>query len=102
MRTLVAVSASFLLAACASPRPSPREEPFQYRGYFATYPTGLRLVALQTAEVGRATVRISYGVGSADDPPGKEGLARLAATLSDRSAPGRGGFTLSERYFASG
>lgn len=96
--------AATLLTACAAPARtrSPAPEPFRYEGYAATYPTGLRLVAVRTAEVNRATVVASYGVGSADDPPGKEGLAALAVNLTRRAITGRGGLSAAERLFAAG
>src|SRR5512140_3452393 len=80
-RPLLLASACVALAGCATvflPRPEPLARAIRFPGTFETYPTGLRGVA-------RATVTVSYGVGYADDPPGKEGLAHLAEHLSFRA-----------------
>ncbi|WP_242353389.1 MULTISPECIES: pitrilysin family protein [unclassified Anaeromyxobacter] len=97
---LVALACAAL--SCATSVKRPPVEPFRYQGHFATYPTGLRLVAFRTSHAKRATVIASYDVGDADDPRGKEGLARLAARLTAVAAPASGGLRLRERLFAAG
>jgi zinc protease len=71
------------------PRPAagverPEGRPVNHQGYFATYPTGLRLVVYELPGAPRASVGVSWLAGSMDDPPGKEGLAHLVEHLAFR------------------
>jgi len=63
----------------------------------------MRLIVLERAGVKRATFAVSYGAGSVDDPPGKEGLAHLAEHLAFRARPGGPGSPrLWDRLLSSG
>lgn len=46
-----------------------------------TEPTPLRVVALRNQASPLVTIRVVFESGSADDPPGQEGITRLAARL---------------------
>jgi zinc protease len=97
------VAAAALLASCAPSRARlPPAEDLRYGGYFVQRPSGLRIAALHLGDSARASVVVSYAAGSADDPPGKEGVAQLAIDLTRRAVSARGGFTIAERLFAAG
>jgi len=80
----------------------PKGRPVDYRGHFAPFPSGLRLVVYEMPHLDRFALSVSYGAGSVDDPPGKEGLAHLAEHLAFRAAPGGSGQRIWERLVASG
>src|SRR5689334_9897770 len=91
MRTLArSIALLALLSACASGRFERKGEAASYEVRAPTLPSGLRLVDYAVPQVERFSVTVSYGVGSADDPPGKEGLAHLVEHLAYRAAPGGG------------
>jgi zinc protease len=104
MRTRLAVLLSLSLAACAqTARYKPKGRPIPYQGHFATFPSGMRLVVYEMPHVDRFTLAVSYGVGSAADPTGKEGLAHLVEHLAFRSAPqGTGAPRIWDRLISSG
>src|SRR5512137_1938261 len=76
-------------------------KPVPYQGYAMQGPTGIRIVSYEIPVSPRATVGVSYRAGSADDPPGKEGMAHLAEHLAFRGRPG-GGLRLWDRLEAAG
>ncbi|BDG09526.1 M16 family metallopeptidase [Anaeromyxobacter paludicola] len=81
----IAISTWAGVAAAAAQPPLP---PVPYGGHFAPFPTGLRALAYQFKGLGVSSFTASYVGGSADDPPGKEGLAALAVRLVERGAGG--------------
>jgi zinc protease len=86
---------------CA-PVQAPKVKPFEYQGYAANYPTGLRLVAYELPHSAQVMVSVSYRVGSVDDPPGQEGLAHLAEHMTFRARPAMAGAgRLWDRFVAS-
>ena len=86
-RFIAALALAISFAACAH-RWVPSGRPVPYEGYYVTLPTGMRLVVFERPEVVRVVLSVSYRVGSADDPAGKEGLAHLAEHLAFRGRPG--------------
>ncbi|BDG03787.1 M16 family metallopeptidase [Anaeromyxobacter oryzae] len=81
------ILAALGLACAAHQRYVPKGRPVPYQGFFATFPSGLRLVVYEVPQVDRFAVTVSYGSGSAADPAGKDGLAHLAEHLAFRAAP---------------
>ena len=65
--------------ACAPllPPPKPTARPVAYKGFYEGFASGLRLVAYEQPSAQRVTVDVSYRVGAADEPAGKEGIAHL-------------------------
>jgi zinc protease len=78
-----------LLADCATAPARP--DPHPYESAAETWPSGARVVALSVPHRPDVMVDASYGAGSAEDPPGKEGLAHLAEHLAFRARPGEAG-----------
>ncbi|HZI11384.1 MAG TPA: insulinase family protein [Myxococcus sp.] len=73
------------------------------RGTYDVFPSGLRLVTYEDPAATRMTMAVSYGVGSADEPAGKEGLAHLVEHLTYAARPlGRDGTSLQEQLLATG
>src|SRR4030067_1899856 len=68
----------------------PQGRPVPYGGFFATFPSGLRLVVYEMPAVDRFAVTVSYGSGSAEDPEGKEGLAPGAQHPAQRAGAAAG------------
>src|SRR5689334_20380568 len=101
-RPLLAAAALAAVAGCAHAEYKPHGKPVPYDGYFATYPSGLRLVVLSVPSVERFTVVASYRAGSVDDPDGKEGLAHVVEHLAFRAAPTPGGPRIWDRLVSSG
>ena len=99
----IAAALSLLVAAHATLAftTKVKGKPVPYQGYSAMGPSGLRIVAYEIPVSPRATVGVSYRAGSADDPPGKEGMAHLAEHLAFRSRPG-GGLRIWDRLEAAG
>lgn len=79
-----------LLAACVGQRPpkAPTAEVGEYPTRELTLPNGMHVVMEKSADVGVAGVVLLVGVGSADEPVGKAGLAHLTEHLVLRSRPG--------------
>ena len=99
LRTVTLVTT--VLAACATQKPL--FPSVSYRSQSGTLPTGMRVLAYETPSTGLFSLAASYRAGSADDLPGKEGLARLVARLSLRhGGGGEGRLTYSQRLFAAG
>lgn len=96
----VAAALLLLVASCATPG-RPRLATPAHRTGDETWPSGVRLVTVALPERPDVLVAASYRVGSAHDPPGKEGLAHLAEHLAFRARPG-GGATIWDRLEASG
>jgi zinc protease len=75
--------------ASTPPRPLPAKDvrfpPYQIR----TLANGLRVVAVSHHEQPAVSVRMLVGAGSAQDPPGKLGLANLLASLLDQGTTTR-------------
>jgi zinc protease len=101
--TRIAAALSVLLGASTTLafNSKVKGNPVPYQGYAAQGPTGLRIVAYEIPVSPRATVGVSYRAGSADDPPGKEGMAHLAEHLAFRGRPG-GGLRIWDRLEAAG
>jgi zinc protease len=89
LRSLLVVSLGLFLG-CAH-RYQPHGRPVPYEGFYATFPSGLRLVVYEVPQVDRFAVTVSYGSGSAEDPAGKEGLAHVAEHVAFRARPAWGG-----------
>ncbi len=105
MRTrLVAGAAlSALLASCAiNTRYKPKGQTLPYEGFFATFPSGMRLVVYEMPYVDRFMFAASYRAGGVDDPRGREGLAHLVEHLTFRAEPQPGGARIWDRLVASG
>lgn len=96
---LAPVAAFALLLACATPPRAPA--PLGYAAEAETWPSGARVVALSVPHRPDVIVGASYRTGSADDPPGKEGLAHLVEHLAFDARPG-GGARVWERLEALG
>ena len=68
----------------SAPRPLPMREvtfpPYQFR----SLPNGLRVIVVAHGEQPAVTLRLVVEAGAAQDPPGKAGLAALAAALLDQ------------------
>ena len=64
LRSLLVVSLGLFLG-CAH-RYQPRGRPVPYEGFYATFPSGLRLVVYEVPHVDRFAVTVSYGSGSAE------------------------------------
>jgi zinc protease len=101
MRACIALPCALLLASCATTGHGPRLAAPPHQTGSQTWPSGIRLVAYALPHRPDALVSASYRVGSAHDPPGKEGLAHLAEHLAFRGRPG-GGATLWDRLEAAG
>jgi len=69
---------------------------------FGVAPSGMRLVSYQHPGERHVTLRLTLRHGAIDDPPGKEGLARLAVRTALRAPTGTGGAGVEERLFALG
>ncbi len=90
-------------AGCATSRFEVKGQPVPYEGFYATFPSGMRLVVYQMPHVDRFMFGVSYRAGSVDDPPGKEGLAHLAEHMAFRGRPGgKGEPRVWDRLVASG
>lgn len=100
MRAPSALPCLLLAAACASTG-RPRLATPVHGTASETWPSGVRLVAYALPHRPDVLVAASYRVGSAHDPPGKEGLAHLVEHLAFRARPG-GGQTLWDRLEAAG
>jgi zinc protease len=68
----------------AAAREQPTGKAIKHEGYFATYPTGMRLVVTELPGAPRTSVGVSWLAGSMDDPLGQEGLAHLVEHLAFR------------------
>jgi zinc protease len=88
LRRAVTLAVVLIAAGCAVNRYKVKGRPVEYEGFYAIYRSGMRTVIYQMPHVDRFTVAVSYRAGSADDPPGKEGLAHLAEHLAFRIRPG--------------
>ncbi|WP_257449446.1 M16 family metallopeptidase [Archangium lipolyticum] len=73
------------LTGCAT-TPAPRATSRAYRGSSTEYANGLRLLVHEDPNASQTTLLVSYRVGAVDDPPGKEGLAYLAARFTQAAA----------------
>jgi zinc protease len=77
------------LTGCATTsEPRATRKPGVYQGASTEYPNGLRLLVHEAASASQASLLVSYRVGALDDPPGKEGLAFLAAELTQVALDG--------------
>ncbi|HSK00167.1 MAG TPA: insulinase family protein, partial [Kofleriaceae bacterium] len=78
-RVIVAVG----LVACWKPfaPPRPAQRTFEPQIHMARLDNGLRVIALPDATATEIQVTMQVGVGSIDDPPGREGLAHLVEHL---------------------
>lgn len=86
-----AAAAALLFAFAAEAAPQPTGRPIDYKGHFATFPSGMRLVVYERPGAAEAMFSASYRVGASDEPKGKEGIAHLAEHLAFRAAPGAPG-----------
>jgi len=87
-KLLASTACAALLAGCATmflPRPEVAGPPVDYPAQFVTSITGLRIASYEVPGTQRVSMTVSYGVGAADDPAGKEGLAHLVEHLTFRS-----------------
>jgi len=85
MRRALSLFALAGLAAChfdpappKVPGPTTAHPPAQTT---AALPEGVRTIARPDASARVVAIRVVFDAGSADDPPGKEGLTQLAATM---------------------
>ena len=100
---LGAATAALLFALAADAAPQPTGRPIEYKGHFATFPSGMRLVVYERPGATEAMFAASYRVGASDEPKGKEGIAHLAEHLAFRAAPGAPGSPrLWDRILSSG
>jgi zinc protease len=81
---LLALALSLAAAVPALAKEKPVGKPVEHQGYFATYPTGLRLAVYELPNAPRVSLGVSWLAGSMDDPKGKEGLAHLVEHLAFR------------------
>ena len=79
MKRVLALSAVTFAVGCAS-APEPTTA-FRYAEKRARLPNGARLVVIPDRSTPLVQVDVRYEVGSAEDPPGKAGLAHLAEHL---------------------
>jgi zinc protease len=100
-RSLVLLLAASTLA-WGQAKYKPKGKPVEYDGYFATFPSGLRVVVYEMPHVDRFSVTVSYGSGSAQDRAGKEGLAHVLEHLAYRTAPASLGARVWDRLLAGG
>lgn len=94
------------VSGCASLTAS-SDEPWgrtvHLRGAYEVFPSGMRLVAYEDPAATRVMMAVSYGVGSADEPAGREGLAHLVEHLTYAARPaGAGSVSLQEHLLATG
>ena len=82
MRPLVAPLVASLLAL-ASPRPAGAEAPprVSFSAQRTTLDNGLELYVEESRRAPLVAIQISFHVGSADDPAGRKGMARLVREL---------------------
>jgi zinc protease len=86
-----AAGLALVAAACANGLPdAPVIAPQEHARWMAPLPSGARVLVLEDRAAPVVTVVAVYGVGGADDPPGREGLAHLVEHLAFRSRPGAG------------
>jgi zinc protease len=83
-----AAAALSLSLSCATTRIRPVAPPVPYQGFFAKFPTGLRLMVYERPALDRVLVGVSYLAGAVDEPKGKEGIAHLAEHISYRARSG--------------
>src|SRR4051812_36686395 len=79
------------LSSCwSTPRPAPpkRDVDIPFAVEQDELANGLRVVVVPEPSVPEVSVTIRYGVGSADDPAGKEGIAHLVEHLMFEQARG--------------
>ena len=81
---LLALALSLGATLPALAKEKPVGKPVEHQGYFATYPTGLRLAVYELPNAPRVSLGVSWLAGSMDDPKGKEGLAHLVEHLAFR------------------
>jgi len=67
-----------------------------------TAATGLRINAIEVKGAGTVSALFSYTLTGLRDPPGKAGLAQVAALVANRGGEARGGLRADERLFAAG
>lgn len=87
-RALALAALAAVAGGCASGRYQVKGRPVSYEGFYASFPSGMRLVVYEMPHVDRFMLAVSYRAGAVDDPPGKEGLAHLAEHLAFRVRPG--------------
>jgi zinc protease len=107
-RPLATALAALLALPAAAPADGPRlarnrsPEDAPYKGFFATFPSGLRTVSFELLGRRSTLVAVSYATAEPAEPPGKEGLALVAAKAAGWARPGKGERTVIERLFAAG
>jgi zinc protease len=73
----------------APPRPLP-SRPVSFPPYeLHTMPNGMQVIVVMHHEQPEVTMRLMVRSGTANDPPGKNGLAALLASLLDQGTPTR-------------
>src|SRR5262245_52278680 len=111
-RVKSAVLVAFLTACWGTPRPAapPRDTKIALTVEQLELSNGMKLVVVPEPEASDVSVTVRYGVGSIDDPTGREGLAHLVEHMTyehvrngealfdvlERSALGFNGFTTAD------
>jgi zinc protease len=72
------------------------------RPFERTLPNGLRVIVAHTGDAPLATALLTFGGGSALDPPGKAGLSEITAELATKGAAGRSELQISASIDALG
>ena len=72
------------------------------RPFERTLQNGLRVIVAHTGDAPLATALLTFGGGSALDPPGKAGLSEITAELATRGAAGRSQLQISASIDALG
>ncbi len=72
------------------------------RPFERTLQNGLRVIVAHTGDAPLATALLTFGGGSALDPPGKAGLSEITAELATRGAAGRSELQISASIDALG
>lgn len=83
-----ALPLSALTGCATAPEPRASRKSGVYQGASTEFPNGLRLLVQEEPNASKASLLVSYRVGARDDPPGKEGLAFLAAELTQVALDG--------------
>jgi zinc protease len=126
VKTLHAILTSLALAGCANaaaaqagapaagrdtvpranrqpPPPAMASRPMQFPAYTeSTLPNGLRLLVVESHARPLASLDLYVRTGSAADPAGKLGLARLTADLLTKGSPGRTAKQIAEQIEGAG
>jgi zinc protease len=101
----VALALGALSSGCrpALPPDQPLAKPINYKGFFYTFPTGLRLIVYEDPKANEFMLDVSHAVGSRDEDPKQAGIAHLAEHMAFKGRPhGADSPRVWERLLSSG